>query len=251
VYGLGLTGVPIYNVNNNCSTGSTALYMAKQFVEGGIAECVLALGFEKMEKGSLGSKYTDRTNPMDQHARVMVELRGIAPAPVAPQMFGNAGREHMEKYGTTALQFAKIGYKNHKHSVNNPYSQFQTAYTLEDILNAQMIYEPLTKLQCCPTSDGAGAAILASEDFVRAHGLESQAVEIWMAMATDLPSTFEDQSCIKMVWLRPVEGGSAEGVRSGGRRTGRRRRDRAPRLLLLQRTHHLRGPRPLRRRQGR
>jgi acetyl-CoA acetyltransferase len=137
---------------------------------------------------------------MDQHARVMVELRGFAPAPVAPQMFGNAGREHMEKYGTTALQFAKIGYKNHKHSVNNPYSQFQTAYTLEDILNAQMIYEPLTKLQCCPTSDGAGAAILASEDFVRRHGLESQAVEILgMAMATDLPSTFEDKSCIKMV----------------------------------------------------
>jgi sterol carrier protein 2 len=200
VYGLGLTGVPIYNVNNNCSTGSTALFMAKQFVEGGIAECALALGFEKMEKGSLGSKYTDRTNPMDQHARVMVELRGFAPAPVAPQMFGNAGREHMEKYGTTALQFAKIGYKNHKHSVNNPYSQFQTAYTLEDILNAQMIYEPLTKLQCCPTSDGAGAAVLASEDFVRAHGLESQAVEIvGMAMATDLPSTFEDKSCIKMV----------------------------------------------------
>ena len=200
VYGLGLTGVPIYNVNNNCSTGSTALYMAKQFVEGGIAECALALGFEKMEKGSLGSKYTDRTNPMDQHARVMVELRGIAPAPVAPQMFGNAGREHMEKYGTTALQFAKIGYKNHKHSVNNPYSQFQTAYTLEDILNAQMIYEPLTKLQCCPTSDGAGAAVLASEDFVRKHGLESQAVEILgMAMATDLPSTFEEKSCIKMV----------------------------------------------------
>jgi sterol carrier protein 2 len=200
VYGLGLTGVPIYNVNNNCSTGSTALYMAKQFVEGGIAECALALGFEKMEKGSLGSKYTDRTNPMDQHARVMVELRGIAPAPVAPQMFGNAGREHMEKYGTTALQFAKIGYKNHKHSVNNPYSQFQTAYTLEDILNAQMIYEPLTKLQCCPTSDGAGAAILASEDFVREHRLGSQAVEILgMAMATDLPSTFEDKSCIKMV----------------------------------------------------
>lgn len=200
VYGLGLTGVPIYNVNNNCSTGSTALYMAKQFVEGGIAECALALGFEKMEKGSLGAKFTDRTNPMDQHARVMVELRGIAAAPVAPQMFGNAGREHMEKYGTTALQFAKIGYKNHKHSVNNPYSQFQTAYTLDDILNAQMIYEPLTKLQCCPTSDGSGAAVLASEDFVKKHGLESQAVEILgMAMATDMPSSFEEKSCIKMV----------------------------------------------------
>ncbi len=200
VYGLGLTGVPVYNVNNNCSTGSTALMMAKQLVEGGLADCALALGFEKMEKGSLGSKYTDRTNPMDKHVQLMVGLRGIAAAPVAPQMFGNAGREHMEKYGTTAFQFAKIGYKNHLHSVNNPYSQFQTPYSLEDILNAPTVYEPLTKLQCCPTSDGSAAAVLASEDFVKKHGLQSQAVEILgMAMATDLPSSFEEQSCIKMV----------------------------------------------------
>ena len=174
VYTLGLTGIPIYNVNNNCSTGSTALFMAKQFVEGGLAECVLALGFEKMEKGSLGVKYTDRTNPMDQHFKLMVELRGFAQAPPAPQMFGNAGREHMERYGTTAEQFAKIGQKNHKHSVNNPYSQFQDEYTLEEVKGAPMVYEPLTKLQCCPTSDGAGAAILASEDFVKKHGLAGQ-----------------------------------------------------------------------------
>jgi acetyl-CoA acetyltransferase len=200
VYGLGMTGIPVYNVNNNCATGSTALYMAKQLIEGGISDCTLAVGFEKMEKGSLGVKYTDRTNPMDKHGQVMLELRGFAPAPPAPQMFGNAGREHMEKYGTTALQFAKIGHKNHRHSVNNPYSQFQTEYSLQDILDAPMIYEPLTKLQCCPTSDGSGAAILASEDFVRRHGLESQAVEILgQAMATDMPSTFYDKSCIKMV----------------------------------------------------
>ena len=200
VYELGLTGIPIYNVNNNCATGSTALHMAKQFVEGGIADCVLALGFEKMEKGSLGVKYTDRANPMEPHVKVMLELHEFAKAPPAPQMFGNAGREHMEKYGTTALQFAKIGHKNHLHSVNNPYSQFQTEYSLEDILSAKMVYEPLTKLQCCPTSDGAGAAIVASERFVREHGLEDQAVEIiGMSMATDMPSSFEDKSCIKMV----------------------------------------------------
>ena len=84
----------------------------------------------------------------------------------------------MEKYGTTAEQFAKIGWKNHKHSVNNPYSQFQDEYSLDDILAAPMVYEPLTRLQCCPTSDGAGAAILASEEFVAKHGLEQQAVEI-------------------------------------------------------------------------
>jgi sterol carrier protein 2 len=200
VYEIGLTGVPIYNVNNNCSTGSTALFLAKQLVEGGLADCTMAIGFEKMEKGSLGIKYTDRTVPMDKHMKVMVELRGFAKAPAAPQMFGNAGREHMERYGTKPEVFARIGHKNHKHSVNNPYSQFQDEYSLEDILAAPMVYEPLTKLQCCPTSDGAGAAILASEDFVKKHGLQSQAVEIaGMAMATDLPSTFEEKSCIKMV----------------------------------------------------
>jgi sterol carrier protein 2 len=200
VYELGLSGIPIYNVNNNCSTGSTALFMAKQLVEGGLAECTLALGFEKMEKGSLGVKYTDRTNPMDKHFKLMMELRGFAKAPPAPQIFGNAGREHMERYGTTAEQFAKIGWKNHKHSVNNPYSQFQDEYTLEQILAAPMVYEPLTKLQCCPTSDGSAAAILASEDFVRKQGLQKKAIEVaGQAMATDLPSTFEERSCIKMV----------------------------------------------------
>ncbi len=200
VYTLGLTGIPIYNVNNNCATGSTALFMAKQFIEGGIADCVLALGFEKMEKGSLGIKYTDRTNPMDKHAKAMIEKRGFAKAPPAAQFFGNAGREHMEKYGTTAEHFAKIGWKNHKHSVNNPYSQFQDEYSLEDILNAKMVYEPLTKLQCCPTSDGAGAAVLASEEFVKKHGLQNRAIEILgMAMTTDYASSFDEKSDIKLV----------------------------------------------------
>jgi len=198
-YELGHPGIPIYNVNNNCSTGSTALFMAKQFVEGDIADCVMALGFEKMEKGSLGIKYTDRTISLDKHMKVMVDERGFTSAPAAPQMFGNAGIEHMEKYGTTREQFAKIGWKNHKHSVNNPYSQFQDEYSLEDILNARTVFGPLTKLQCCPTSDGAGAAIVASEDFVKKHGLEDQAVEILgMAMTTDFPSSYE-KSMIKMV----------------------------------------------------
>ena len=200
VYQLGTTGIPVYNVNNNCATGSTALFMAKQFVEGGLADCVMALGFEKMEKGSLGIKFTDRTNPMDKHFGLMVELRGLAQAPGAPQMFGNAGREHMEKYGTTAEQFAKIGAKNHRHSVNNPYSQFQDEYSVEDVLNAPMVFEPLTRLQCCPTSDGAGAAIVCSEEFVKKHGLQNQAVEIaGMAMTTDMTSTFDERSCIKII----------------------------------------------------
>src|SRR6266508_1298027 len=195
VYQLGLTGIPVINVNNNCSTGSTALFMAKQLVEGGLADCVLALGFEKMQKGSLGATFTDRINPMDQHVNAMVQLRGFEPHPPAAQLFGNAGREHMEKYGSTPEHFAKIGWKNHKHSVNNPYSQFQDEYSLEDIKNAPMVFAPLTKLQCCPTSDGAGAAILASERFVVENGLQAKAVEIiGMAMTTDTNQTFTEKS---------------------------------------------------------
>jgi sterol carrier protein 2 len=198
-YELGHSGIPIYNVNNNCSTGSTALFMAKQFVEGGLADCVMALGFEKMEKGSLGIKYTDRTMALDKHVKIMVDERGFGKAPVAPQMFGNAGIEHNEKYGTTPEHFAKIAYKNHLHSVNNPYSQFRDEYSLEDIKNSPQIFGPLTKLQCCPTSDGSGAAILASEEFVKKQGLEDQAIEIaGMAMTTDFESSYGG-SMIKMV----------------------------------------------------
>ncbi|MBW2697503.1 MAG: lipid-transfer protein [Deltaproteobacteria bacterium] len=198
-YELGHSGIPIYNVNNNCSTGSTALFMAKQFIEGGISECAMALGFEKMEKGSLGIKYTDRTMALDKHIKVMVDTCGFGAGPPTAQMFGNAGLEHNEKYGTTPEHYAKIGYKNHLHSVNNPYSQFQDEYSLEDIKNSPQVYGPLTKLQCCPTSDGAGAAILASEDFVKKHNLQSQAIEILgMAMTTDFPSSYEG-SMMKMV----------------------------------------------------
>jgi acetyl-CoA acetyltransferase len=117
-------------------------------------------------------------------------------------MFGAAGVEHMEKYGSTPEQFAKIGQKNHKHSVNNPYAQFQTEYSLEEIQESKMIYEPLalTRLQCSPTSDGSGAAIIASERFVEEHGLADQAIEIvGQAMVTDMKSTFEDRSAASIV----------------------------------------------------
>ncbi|MEX2537173.1 MAG: beta-ketoacyl synthase N-terminal-like domain-containing protein, partial [Actinomycetota bacterium] len=129
VYQFGLTGIPVYNVNNNCSTGSTALFMARQLVEGELADCVLALGFEKMQKGSLTGNFPNHTNPMDKHMTAMIAQREYTGAPPAPWMFGNAGRDHMERYGTSAETFAWIGWKNHKHSVNNPYAQFQTEYS--------------------------------------------------------------------------------------------------------------------------
>ncbi|WP_414940120.1 lipid-transfer protein [Amycolatopsis sp. cmx-11-51] len=191
VYELGMTGIPVVNVNNNCSTGSTALYLAAEAIRGGRADCVLALGFEKMQPGSLGSTYDDREQPMGKHLQALAEISEVL-FPPAPWMFGAAGREHMKTYGTTAEHFAKIGEKNHRHSVNNPYAQFQESYSLQDILDSRMIYDPLTKLQCSPTSDGSGAAILASESFVDSHGLAGQAVEIvGQAMTTDFASTFD------------------------------------------------------------
>jgi acetyl-CoA acetyltransferase len=194
IYELGLTGIPVLNVNNNCSTGSSALFLARQAVKGGLIDCGLAIGFEKMEMGSLGMKYTDRTPAMDKHMMRMFQIRDPEASPFAPQMFGNAGRDHMEKYGSKPEHYAWIGWKNHKHSVNNPYAQFQTEYSLQEIKDAKMIHDPLTKLQCSPV-------IVASERFVEEHGLWDQAIEIaGQAMVTDLGSTFdEDADCIKIV----------------------------------------------------
>ncbi|MCB0931846.1 MAG: lipid-transfer protein [Mycobacterium sp.] len=191
LYELGMTGIPIVNVNNNCSTGSTALFLAAQAIRGGLADCVLALGFEKMKPGPLGGGADDRESPLRRHIAALAEIDELA-FPVAPWMFAAAGREYMRQYGATAEHFAKIGYKNHKHSVNNPYAQFQTEYSLADILAAPMISDPVTKLQCSPTSDGSAAAVLSSEGFFDSHGLAGQAVEIvGQAMTTDFASTFD------------------------------------------------------------
>jgi acetyl-CoA acetyltransferase len=192
LYELGMTGVPVLNVNNNCSSGSSALYTGRKFIHGGLYDCVLALGFEKMERGSLKGHWTDRTPPMKPMVKAMWTKRGRSDSPVAPQMFGNAGREYMEQYGIGRETLARIGVKNHRHSVNNPNSQFQEEYSLEDVLAAPMVHDPLTKLQCCPTSDGGAAVVLASERFVREHDLWDQAVEIvGQAMTTDGADTFD------------------------------------------------------------
>jgi acetyl-CoA acetyltransferase len=195
VYPLGMTGVPVLNVNNACASGSSALYMARGLVAAGMAGCALAIGFEKM--GNVLS-YDDRADPLARHVEAMDTRRARSDALITARMFGNAGREHMERYGTRAESFARIAVKNHRHSVHNPKAQLQREYSLEEVLASPMMYEPLTRLQCCPTSSGAGAALLASEDFVRSHGLEARAVEIGaQAMATDQPGSF--RSDIEMV----------------------------------------------------
>lgn len=201
VYELGMTGIPITNVNNNCSTGSTALWLAARAIKGGFADCSLALGFEKMQSGSLEAAYNDREQPLLRHIESLAQLREFA-FPVAPWMFGAAGVEHMEKYGSTPEHYAKIAEKNHRHSVNNPYAQFQDEHTLEAIESAKMVYEPLsmTRLMCSPTSDGSAAAVLASEKFVDEHGLGDQAVEIvGQAMNTDFESTFTAKTARALV----------------------------------------------------
>lgn len=192
VYSLGMTGIPITNVNNNCSTGSTALYLAARSIRGGLADCTLALGFEKMQPGSLQAGTGDREQPLMRHVTALMQLREFA-MPVAPWMFGAAGVEHMEQHGSTPEHFVRIAEKNHRHSTNNPYAQFQDEYTFDEITADKMVYEPLgmTRSMCSPTSDGSAAAVLASERFVEQHGLGARAVEIvGQAMVTDLESTF-------------------------------------------------------------
>jgi acetyl-CoA acyltransferase len=201
VYELGLTGIPVVNVNNNCATGSTALFLARQAVAHGVVDCALAAGFEKMKPGSLTMVYADRANPLGRHLDRMAGIYSPEQSPYSPQMFGNAGRDHMARYGSTQDHFAWIAWKNHKHSVDNPYAQFQTEYTMDEITGSRMIHEPLTKLQCSPTSDGSACAIIASERYVDEHGPWEQAIEIaGQAMVTDLSSTFDESAdCMTIV----------------------------------------------------
>ncbi len=199
VYDVGLTGIPVFNVNNNCSTGSTALYLGRQAVEGGLAECVLVVGFEKMEKGALGSKFNDRTNPLEYHAGVMNDLQGFTQAPPAAQMFGGAGREYRWKYGTKRETFAKVASKARKHAANNPYALFNAQLTVEEVLASDEVFDPLTRYQCCPPTCGAAAAILCSDEYARKHGIQNPVYIAAQAMTTDYKSSFKDDSMIKMV----------------------------------------------------
>ncbi|KAI2632281.1 thiolase-like protein [Hypoxylon sp. NC1633] len=199
-YQFGMTQIPIVNVNNNCSTGSTGLFMARNTIAYGGADCILVVGFEKMMPGSLQSFFQDRENPTGTTGKMLLDTRGITKAPTAAQLFGNAGREYMEKYGAKLEDFAEIGRINHEHSVRNPYSQFQDVYSLDQIMKAPMVHEPLTKLQCCPTSDGGAAAVLVSQDFLDARPhLKDQAILIaGQCMATDSPALFS-RSAVDLV----------------------------------------------------
>ncbi|GAA5823695.1 hypothetical protein JCM11251_000729 [Rhodosporidiobolus azoricus] len=202
LYALGMTGIPILNVNNNCSTGSSALWLARQAVEYGISECVMALGFEKMAPGSLGNAFSDREAPLSKTVGLMQDMELFTTGPFAAQIFGNAADEYCKKNGSTWDHVAAIASKSHNHSRNNPYAQFQDPMTVEEVLKDKKVTKDLTRSMCCPTSDGAACAIVCSESFLRVHGLENQAIEIVaQAHTTDSSKLFEDRSAVELAGM--------------------------------------------------
>jgi acetyl-CoA acetyltransferase len=200
VYGVGLTGIPVFNVNNNCASGSSALFLARQAVESGAAECALALGFDQMVPGALKGAYDDRPSPVARFAAAMTDIQGYdEKAPRAAQFFGGAGRDYMKQYGIRPETFARISVKARQHAARNPFAVFRQTVTLDEVMAAPRVFDPLTRLQCCPPTCGAAAAIVCSEDFARRHGLDTRVIIAAQAMTTDTPSTFESRDMRKVV----------------------------------------------------
>ena len=199
VYRLGMSGIPVINVNNNCSTGSTALFLARQAIEGGVAECVLALGFEQMNPGALGAVFEDRPNPLDKFIESANEIEGKSKVPVALRLFGGAGMEHQKKYGTRDETFARVSQKARLHAKHNPRAIFRDEISIEEVLSSPPMHGVLTRLQCCPPTCGAAAALLTSEKFAKKHGLRSDVKMTGQSMTTDFPSSFEGKTMMQIV----------------------------------------------------
>ena len=190
LYRIGESGIPVVNVNNNCSTGSSALWLARQAVESGGADCVLALGFEQMRRGALDLLWPDRPSPFARFEQVALAAEGESDAAFAARYFGGAGTAYAGKYGIAPDTFAKIAVKARRHAANNPYAVFRDPVTVEEVLASPRIYGPLTRLQCCPPTCGAAAAVIVSRDFARAHGLDASVAIAAQAMTTDTASSF-------------------------------------------------------------
>ncbi|MBP6813984.1 MAG: lipid-transfer protein [Burkholderiaceae bacterium] len=192
LYEVGMTGIPVVNVNNNCSTGSTALFLARQAVQSGAVECALALGFEQMTPGALGTHFNDRPSPFERFDDETESLVGHGEIPLALRYFGGAGLAHMEQYGTPLATFAKIRAKASRHAANNPLALFRNVITPEEVLASPSMWPGvMTRLMACPPTCGAAAALLCSEDFAQRHGLDRSVRIRAQAMTTDSPATFE------------------------------------------------------------
>jgi acetyl-CoA acyltransferase len=191
LYGVGKTGIPVVNVNNNCSTGSSALWLGRQAVANGAADCVLVFGFEQMERGALAMKWADRPSPFADFMDIANRVQGASDAPFAAQLFGGAGAQYAEKYGTKLETFARIAVKARRHAAHNPYAVFRDPVTVEEVLASPQIYGPLTRLQCCPPTCGAAAAVIISAEFARRHGLRADVAITAQAMTTDTATSFD------------------------------------------------------------
>ena len=195
LYQVGQTGIPVINVNNNCSTGSTVLWLARQAVESGAADCVLAFGFEQMQRGALKEHWEDRPGPLEissiwrggtSRLRTRGRLRGADGRP----LFRRCRADYMERYGIGPEVFAAISVKARKHAANNPYAVFRDQVSVQDVLDSPHVYGPLTRLQCCPPTCGAAAAVVTSERFARTHDLDTTVRIAAQAMTTDTATSF-------------------------------------------------------------
>jgi sterol carrier protein 2 len=217
LYKVGMTGIPVFNVNNNCSTGSTALFLARQAIASGALDCVLVLGFEQMSAGALGSIFQDRPSPFDAFDAVTDQLVGMPQIPLALRYFGGAGLAHMQKYGTPLDAFAKIRAKASQHAANNPLAVFKQIVSTEEVLNSTMIWPGvMTKLMACPPTCGAAAAVLVSASFAKARGLNTSVYIAAQAMTTDTPSTFESDDMMRLVGYDMSKAAAAQVYRQAG-----------------------------------
>ncbi|GFZ98061.1 MULTISPECIES: lipid-transfer protein [Sphingobium] len=200
LYRVGLTGIPIVNVNNNCSTGSTALYLARQMVEAGVADCVLAVGFEQMLPGALGMIFNDRKGTLEMALTRQGQLQAADDnAPFAAQQFGGAGLGYQARYGASDEAFARISVKARRHAANNPLALLREPISLEEVMSSKHLYGPITRFQACPPTCGAAAAILVSPAFAARHGLSASVEIVAQALTTDLPGTFEERGMMSVV----------------------------------------------------
>ena len=177
---MGQTGIPVVNVANACATGSTAFREAYFAVASGAYDIVMAVGSEQMGKqGLLGSRGDPATS-----------LEGRVGSYMMPAVFGMAGMEHSKKYGTQQEHFALASVKNHFHSTQNPLAQYQKESPLDEVMNGRVIAYPNTLLMCCPTGDGAAAAILCSMDKARQY--TTQPIKVAASVLTSDPYTDRD-----------------------------------------------------------
>jgi len=200
LYRVGATGIPVVNVNNNCSTGSTALWLARQMIEAGEVDCVLAFGFEQMMPGALGAVFNDRKRTLDHHLTKQEEILGLDDtSPLVAQQFGGAGLDYQSRYGTPDAVFGMISVKARRHAANNPLALFRDPITLEEVMASKHLYGPLTRYQACPPTCGAAAAILVSPAFAARHGLKADVAILGQAMTTDYAETFTGRSMMSVV----------------------------------------------------